>query len=160
MSTTPLQPLIVTPDDVSVFGKPPSEQIRILLGKKDTGGAFSLAVGEVPPGAGQPLHTHQYEDETFCILEGELEMQVGDERRTANAGTVVFLPKEIPHTYSNCSHQTAKVMVIITPGGFEEFVLESEALTAQGEPDMEAILALSAKYGIEMVGPPLVTAVA
>jgi len=155
MNTKTLKPLIVSPGEARVYDQLAGEKITILLSAQDTGGSLAIFIDEVPPAAGPPLHIHRSEDETFYILEGELEMQVNDERFTASAGASVFLPKGIPHTFSNSGTQTARALVMLTPGGLEGFFAEVEPLVTQAEPDMAAIMAVGSKYDIEIVGPPL-----
>jgi quercetin dioxygenase-like cupin family protein len=129
--------------------------MTILLSGKDTGGAFAMFIDEIPPGGGPPLHIHHNEDETFYILEGELEMQVNEDRFTAPAGTSVFLPRGIPHTFGNTGTQIVKALTLLTPAGLESFFVKVEPLLTQNEPDMTAVIAVASKYGIEVVGPPM-----
>ncbi|MFL6085518.1 MAG: cupin domain-containing protein [Mycobacterium sp.] len=46
-----------------------------------------------------PPHRHRREDEIFCVLEGEYEFVVGDRTIPATAGSVVYGPRNIPHTF-------------------------------------------------------------
>ena len=154
MTSQTLKPKVVALDEVSVLNFHGAEQISVLLSREDTGGAFSLFRGTVPPNVGQPPHIHRFEDEVFHVLQGEITIQVGDDSYTAKAGTTAFLPKGIPHAYHNHSDQEAHALVIATPSGLEGFLTESLTLMTSGEPDMEAMGALSAKYGVEMAGDP------
>ena len=63
---------------------------------EQTGGAYSLAVEITPPHGGLPLHVHHREDEAMYILDGEYEIQCGNQLFHVTAGTFVFLPKDIP----------------------------------------------------------------
>ncbi len=154
MTSQTLNPKVVALDEVSVLNFPGGEQISIPLSREDTGGAFTLFRGTMPPNAGSSLHVHRFEDEVIYILQGEITIKVGDDSYTAKAGTVALLPKGIPHAHHNHSDQEAHIFVIATPSGFEGFITESFALMTAAEPDMEALGALSAKYGIEMTGNP------
>ena len=152
MVSQTLKPKVVSSEEVNTFNFPDAEQISVLLSREDTGGAFSLFRGTVPPNVGQPLHIHRFEDEVFHVLKGEVTIQVGDDHYSAKAGTAAFLPKGIPHAYHNHAKQEAEVLVIVTPSGLEGFLGETLALMASGEADMEAMGAISEKYGIEMLG--------
>ena len=68
---------------------------------QDTRGAYSLAIEVTPPHGGLPLHLHHQEDEAMYVLEGEYEIQCGDQAFRATAGTFVFLPKDIANRYQN-----------------------------------------------------------
>jgi mannose-6-phosphate isomerase-like protein (cupin superfamily) len=54
----------------------------------DTRGAYSLAIEVTPPHGGLPLHVHHQEDEAMYILEGEYEIQCGDQAFRATARQV------------------------------------------------------------------------
>lgn len=68
---------------------------------EDTGGAYSLTDSMVPPQGGPPPHVHHREDEAFWVLEGELEVYVGEHTFKAEAGSFVHLPKGVLHSYQN-----------------------------------------------------------
>jgi hypothetical protein len=60
----------------------------------------------------------------------------------------VLVPRGTVHTYSRTGTAAAKVLVIISPAGFEKFFEE-----IAGQPDMDKIKALALKYNLEIVGP-------
>lgn len=155
MIDTVLSPRLVLPGAAAVYDQMAGEKIHVLLSAQETGGAFALFMEEVPPQAGPPLHIHHREDETFYVLEGELVVQLGEERIIVPAGCAAFLPRGVPHTFTNRGAEIARALVALTPGGLERFFAEVEPLVAGVEPEMPAVLAIAAKYGIKAVGPPL-----
>jgi mannose-6-phosphate isomerase-like protein (cupin superfamily) len=155
MNSDMLNPKVVQAGEARVYDHLGGEKLALLLSAEETGGAFSLLLDESPPGGGPPLHIHRREDEIFYILEGAYEVQVNDDRFTAAAGATVFMPKGVPHTFANFGAQPAKAIVILSPAGLEQFFAEVEPLATQTEPDMNAMLTLIGKYGVEPVGPPL-----
>ncbi|HMK27392.1 MAG TPA: quercetin 2,3-dioxygenase [Chitinophagaceae bacterium] len=90
---------------------------------KDTAGAFSLIHCFFRKGFMAPPHYHKLEDESFYLLEGEIEFHVGDKKFKASAGDFVVLPKNVPHHFDLIS-ETAKALLLITPAGFEVFFRE------------------------------------
>jgi hypothetical protein len=70
-----------------------------------------------------PPHYHQFEDESFYLLEGEIEFYVGDKIVKAATGDFICLPKNVPHHF-NLISETAKALLFITPAGFEVFFQE------------------------------------
>lgn len=155
MSTHTLTPRIVAASQATVYDNLDGEKMATLLSGPDTGGAVALMFDETPPDGGPPLHIHHNEDEIFYILEGALDVQVGDERFTITAGSAAFLPRGVPHAFANHGAQTARTLVVLSPAGLERFFAEVEPLVTQAEPDLAAIAPIAAKYGVEIVGPPL-----
>jgi quercetin dioxygenase-like cupin family protein len=96
-----------------------------LVSGKDTDGAFSLTHCFFREGKEftPPPHYHKFEDETFYILDGEIEFHVGDKKFRAGAGEVVYAPKNVPHHF-NIISKTAKALLLITPAGIETFFKE------------------------------------
>jgi quercetin dioxygenase-like cupin family protein len=124
---------------------------------EQTGGAFGLIEQVLPAGFGSPYHVHHAEDETFYLLEGEATFISGGHRFKATAGSYVFLPREIPHGFK--VDAPSRLLVLTTPAGFEQFVIEASrparelALPPAEPPDMEKLVALAAKYRIDILGP-------
>jgi mannose-6-phosphate isomerase-like protein (cupin superfamily) len=59
---------------------------------------FALIDYSAAPGVpGPPLHVHDAIDEAWYLLEGELEVQVGEERCRVGAGSFLLVPRETPH---------------------------------------------------------------
>jgi quercetin dioxygenase-like cupin family protein len=90
---------------------------------KDTDGAFSLIHCHFRKGFMAPPHYHKLEDESFYILEGEIDFHVGDKKVNAKAGEFILLPKNVPHHF-NLVTETAKALLLISPAGFEVFFQE------------------------------------
>lgn len=61
----------------------------------------------------------------------------------------------MPHTFRNPGPGPSKALALLTPAGLEAFFVDVEGLLSEGEPDMDAVIQTAAKYGLEVVGPPL-----
>ena len=121
-----------------------------------TGGAFGLIEHWVmPTGFASPYHTHSREDETFYVLEGEIAFVCGGKWLKAGPGAFVYGPRDIAHGFRVVGHSAARMLLMCTPGGFERFVLEQTTpLSAPpSPPDMNRLMTLAGKYGIEIHGP-------
>jgi len=90
---------------------------------KDTGGAFSLIHCYFRKGFTPPPHYHTLEDESFYLLEGEIDFYLADKKIKVHAGEFVVLPRNIPHHFELVT-DTAKALMFITPSGFEVFFQE------------------------------------
>jgi quercetin dioxygenase-like cupin family protein len=133
---------------------------------EETGGLYSIVEVLEPQGAKAPLHLHRKEDEAFYVLEGEMTFYVGEEPIKASAGSFVFGPKGVPHSYIVDSGP-ARLLFVLSPPGFEGFIeavsepAEARTLppprseTPPGEPEKGHVdfAALEARYGCEIVGP-------
>jgi quercetin dioxygenase-like cupin family protein len=97
---------------------------------------LSLLAIEFPPGGGVDPHHHERHSDSFYILDGELEIHVGDEVVNAVAGTYVLAPPRVVHYFRNVSEAPVRLLNLHTPGGFAEYRLELQKLRADGvEPD-------------------------
>jgi quercetin dioxygenase-like cupin family protein len=128
---------------------------------KTTGGAVAVIEHLAPRGTGSPLHVHSREDEWFYVVDGELTIWVDGETIVAPAGSFVFGPKGIPHTFIVSSEQ-ARFLLVTEPAGFEQFMRAAGEPAARLEipppatepPDVAALSAAAAEFGIEITGPP------
>jgi quercetin dioxygenase-like cupin family protein len=137
----------------------------ILLSGSDTAGRLSVIEMYVPPGGGPPSHRHDFE-ETFVLLEGELEITFRGEKRTVRAGDTIHIPANAPHQFHNSSSAPVRMLCICSPSGSEEFFKEvgtRVATRTTPPPRLDAaeeaarlkkILNLAPKYGIEVLVDP------
>src|SRR3984893_11722206 len=102
-------PLLPSDHTIGVVG----EVYRFLATGEDTDGRYALWEAIVPPGGGPPPHVHSREEEGFCILEGEITLQIGDERIAATAGMFANMPVGTPHSFTNESDKPAKMLISI-----------------------------------------------
>src|ERR1700694_913747 len=126
-----------------------------------TGGRVAVIEHLAPRGAGSPLHVHRREDEWFYVTDGELTFWVGGQVIQAPAGSFVYGPRDIPHTFEVTSNQ-ARFLLVTDPAGFERFMRAAgepaQSLTLppppSEPPDPARLAAGAAEYGIEILGPP------
>ena len=101
----------------------------ILLSGADTAGRFTLIDMHVPPEGGPPPHRHDFE-ETFVLLDGELQATFRGEQRTVRAGETVHIPANAPHQFHNASSKPVRMLCICSPAGQEEFFKEVGTVVA------------------------------
>lgn len=133
------------------------ETVTCKAGGRDTAGAYSLFEVISPPQGGAPLHIHRNDDEAFYVLDGELLVQDGDQTYAAKKGDFVFFRKGTVHTYKNKGQQPARMLVVVTPGGYENFFEAMSKVKAEpgGPPDMATVADVAKHFNLEIVGPPL-----
>jgi mannose-6-phosphate isomerase-like protein (cupin superfamily) len=89
-----------------------------------TGGVITLIESRTDGGA--PLHVHSRQDECFYVLEGTITVQCGEDRFEAGAGSFVFLPRGVPHSWDVVG-EVATVLIITVPAMLEEFLRDFHA---------------------------------
>ena len=135
--------------------------VTIKASAETTAGRVGITETLGPRGSGSPLHIHHDEDEWFYVLEGELTLWVGGETIVASAGSFVYGPRGIPHTFTVSSEQ-ARFLLVVEPGGFESFLREigeparepTLPPASSTPPDLERLVTTAARYGLEITGPP------
>jgi quercetin dioxygenase-like cupin family protein len=125
---------------------------RYLLRGGETGRHFALLEHTIPPRAlAAPMHTHEREDEFSLVLEGRVGAQVGDEVLVAGPGELIRKPRGVPHAFWNAGDEEARLLELISPAGFEAYFAEmAPILNAAGPPDVAALGAVQARYGLTM----------
>lgn len=122
----------------------------IKLTGEETGGAYTLIEQINPPGVGVPLHLHENEDETFHVMEGQVEFTLDGKPVTAGAGTTLYLPRRVRHAFKVVGQAAARVLVLLSPSGLERMFRELAQLPA-GPPDMESVIGICARYGVRFL---------
>jgi quercetin dioxygenase-like cupin family protein len=134
---------------------------RILASGEQTGDAYALLEANVLPGGGPPPHVHSREDEAFYVLEGEMTFFLADKKVTARPGAFVQVPRGTPHAFKNEGKSAARMLIQITPAGFDLFLREfahplpsfASAPLPVTPGDIQKLLALAPKYGITILPP-------
>jgi len=128
---------------------------------KMAGDALSVIEITSFPQNGPPPHIHLREDESFWVLEGQFSVLLGQRTIAASAGAFVHVPRGTLHTIKNTGSTPGKVIVLLTPGGFEKFWEEvgepATQKTTPPPPDPSVIpklIALAPKYHLEIPPPP------
>src|SRR5580704_2194235 len=134
---------------------------RFVAVSDDTNGKYSMWEAVVPPGGGPPPHVHSREEEGFYILDGEITLHVGDGRIVVTAGMFANMPVGTLHSFKNESGKPARMLISVVPSGLEQMMFElgvpvaDEATTAAAptKDDIDRLLAVSRRYGIELLLP-------
>ena len=104
-----------------------------------------------PPGTFVPLHVHPNQDEFIFMLEGVLDLQLGDTKTQAKPGDLVRMPKGIPHAYFNNGAVAARALFWVSPAGtLKDLFDELHNLT-----DVDEVVRLSALHEVDFVPQPV-----
>ena len=126
--------------------------VRFMLDGPEAGQRFSLVEHPMSARAlAAPLHRHTREDEYSYVLEGRVGALLGDEVVYGEPGDLMFKPRGQWHTFWNAGDEPARLLEIISPGGFEGYFEEMTELPLDaGPPDPAQIAAIAARYGLEL----------
>ncbi|MBC3788504.1 cupin domain-containing protein [Spirosoma utsteinense] len=135
------------------FGK-----VRFLVDSAATNGAWSLVEITEQPGYKTPMHRHNSWDESFYVLEGTLTAKVADSVYTLPKGSYILIPRGTPHGQANLASVPVKLLLSITPSGFERHIKDRVELFKTVKPEhsefatkMDSLRKKNAKY-IEILG--------
>ena len=137
----------------------PGDRYTFLVTGEESGGAYFAMEAFVPPGGGPPPHIHRNEDETFYVVEGDVEFLLGDEIVIAGPGDFVNVPRGAVHRFYNASAAAARLILTFTPANIEHFfeeTLERVLDPGQAIPDnvdevAARYVAAAPRYGIEIL---------
>lgn len=120
----------------------------VRITSRQTAGAFCVCEMTTMPGDGVSSHVHDRDEEFYYILEGAYQMQAGDEQFTAEAGSLVVIPPDLPHQFRNVGEVPARALMIFRPGGFDELGDEMRQAAAAGTLDPKQRVAIFNKWGV------------
>jgi mannose-6-phosphate isomerase-like protein (cupin superfamily) len=127
--------------------------VRFMIDGVDADDRFSLVEHPMSPRAlAAPLHRHTREDEYSYIVKGRMGALLGDEVVYAEAGDLVYKPRNQWHTFWNAGDEPAYILEIISPAGFERYFEQMVDLLERsaGPPDPGALGTIAAQHGLEV----------
>jgi len=125
--------------------------VRFMIDGSDAGQRFSLVEHPMAARAlAAPLHRHTREDEYSWVIEGRVGALLGEEVLVAGPGDLIFKPRGQWHTFWNAGDEPARILEIISPGGFEQFFAELVDLGGATQATPEVFAELCARYQLEM----------
>lgn len=129
--------------------------LDVKISGTDTDGGFAMfEQTSLSPKRGTPLHVHPLQDETFFVLEGNYKFKVGDELFDLEKGDSIFLPRNVPHAWTQMSDK-GKMVVLFQPAGkIESFFVSLAAFNTP--PTKEQMAKLFEDNEMKLVGPPLI----
>jgi quercetin dioxygenase-like cupin family protein len=157
--TSPADGLVLTEDEGQAFWFLNTLTIT-KVGELDTKGGLAILDHRCPAGYAPPPHIHRGADEAFYILEGQFEGFCGESSWAAGPGTLVFLPRDVPHGFRVSDTGPGRTLLILAPAGFDRFVVEigeparEMVLPEPTPPDPVRIVEIAAAHGIHVLPPP------
>lgn len=126
-------------------------ELRFLV--DETNGSGSVVVFEftVLPNARVPVpHYHKDVDEVVYALEGTLTTTCDGQKHPLRAGNSLFLPRGCVHAHENLHPETAKALIVLTPGSIGRRYFEEIAavLSMPGKPDRTKVEEVMLRHGL------------
>ena len=162
MENTKPAPIVTGPAEgqcISMAGN----NYRILVTGKETGGAFAVMDFLIAPGGGPGPHAHADFQESFYVVEGEIEFRSEAGTYIAKEGSFVTIPKGgMVHQFKNKTDKMAQMLCTVVPAGLEAFFMEAGKPVEHGvllppapmdAASIEAMQALGEKYGQQFFPP-------
>ena len=144
-----MAPLAMAHDPISWNG----DEIHVVLDKDSSDKALGIFTVKIDGPKGPPRHVHEDADEAFYVLEGEAEVLVDGKTTKIGAGEAGFAPKGKEHTFKFTGDEGGKILVVVTPGGFEGFFGATVDLKIPDQ--MQELERISKEHGQVFTGPPL-----
>jgi quercetin dioxygenase-like cupin family protein len=126
--------------------------IRLVALGKDTGGRTEVLTAEFPAGASFAAHVHRNLDEAFFVLDGELEMRVGERVLSLGTGAFGYTPRGLVHGFENKGARSATVLAWSSPAWGAWNFVQALSQLPPGPPDMERIVSILRQFDIDPVG--------
>lgn len=131
-----------------------ANMLDVKISGSDTNG--DLAIFEqtsLSQGRGTPLHIHPLQDEIFYVMDGSYIFKVGEDKYDLKTGDSIFLPRKVPHAWTQVSEK-GKMLVILQPAGkLENFFVTMAAL--DHVPAQEEMARIFNENDMQVVGPGL-----
>jgi mannose-6-phosphate isomerase-like protein (cupin superfamily) len=130
-----------------------SFNVNVKAAREQTGGAFTLIeTEEAVLGAGPPLHIHRDAAESFYVLAGEYLMHLDGRDYECPAGSFVYVPRGLPHTFKVTIPGSRKLN-LYTPAAMEGY-FDELANAIRGRVDEDGLTEIAERYDMEILGPP------
>lgn len=127
------------------------DTLRVLVQGNHTANAYEVFELTGVANSGPPPHYHPW-SESYFLLEGEVEILIGDQTITATPGVFVNIPGGTIHSYCTKT-ETARVLVMTSSTAASAFFQELHNLMTSGGFSMEALLEIAARHQVFLGNP-------
>ncbi len=119
-------------------------------GALETDGRLALLGVTIPPRTLVKRHQHTLEDEFTLVLEGTIGVRIGNETVEAvPAGSYLVKPRAVPHALWNVTDEPARILEVVSPGGFERYFDELAPILRERGPEWtQRFYEIQDRYGL------------
>jgi quercetin dioxygenase-like cupin family protein len=143
------EPFVTKPSD-HVSLRVVGESISVLADAERTG-SYEIFLQQGPEGAGPPPHFHPW-DEAYYVLEGQIDVLLGDRHITLSAGEFVHIPGGIVHNF-RMRTATARFLSVASRAGASKFFAAFHHEITDPS-DVGKVVAVAARHEVRLPPPP------
>lgn len=129
-----------------------TDRVRVLTQGEATGGRYEVFEVRGAAGGGAPLHRHPW-DEEFHVIEGVVDVLVGDSCQTCRAGHSLRVPAGVFHGF-RVGPQGATFLAVTSPNGASGLFRDLHQAGATGQLTPADVVRIAAGHGVEVPAPP------
>lgn len=143
----PAKPFIVAPEDYPPALDIVGEHLTVLASGEATEG-YEIFLQRGSEGSGPPAHSHPW-DESFFVTRGQVDFGIGDESRTAAAGTLVHLPAGTSHWF-RFGRGGGEMISMTSRLGASKMFADFAREVAPVNPDLGKLAEVGARHGMKV----------
>ena len=133
-------------DETPKYWMSKGEYTNIIVKSEQANNEYVITDGIIEPNGFVPDHYHKWEDQTFHIMEGEVEAKIAEKWYNLSAGDTIHCPRGISHFIKNNGNSNARIVSYIFPGKWaEDFFAETSKQNNSAERDLKLI---EEKFGV------------
>jgi quercetin dioxygenase-like cupin family protein len=141
------KPFVVTPEDYAHPLNIVGEHVTVLASGEATD-SYEIFLQRGPEGSGPPPHSHPW-DESFFVIQGQIDFGIGDQSTTAVAGTLVHLPAETEHWFRFGKGGGEMVSMTSRLGASKMFTDMAREIDPVN-PDLGKLIEVCAPHGLQV----------
>jgi quercetin dioxygenase-like cupin family protein len=126
-------------------------ELRFLIDETQARGSIVMFEFTVPPDARVPApHHHKEVDEIVFGLQGAITTTLDGQTHEIRSGDSLFIPRGSAHQHENRHADTARALIIMTPGsiGRRYFEEVAEVVNVPGKPDLAKMKEIMLRHGL------------
>jgi len=141
------KPFVVQPKNYAPTLNIVGEQCTVLASGERTGG-YEIFWQRGPEGSGPPPHSHPW-DESFYVLDGQVDFGIGSDSMTGTPGTLVHLPAGTVHWFRFGSGGGAMLSMTSRLGASKMFT-DIAGEVAPVNPDLDQLAEVGGRHGLKL----------
>lgn len=142
-----VKPFIAAPESYAPALDIVGEHVTVLASGEATEG-YEIFLQRGPEGSGPPPHSHPW-DESFYVLQGEIEFGMGEESETASPGTLVHLPAGTVHWF-RFGGGGGEMLSMTSRLGASRMFADIARDVSPVDPDLEQLAEVGARHGLKV----------